>query len=94
MNAPLVLRASIQKRCEAGRSPFMGSSTTSTGAFSVSARAASSKKRARAEASTNLRSAGGDSAEARVVSIDYGSQPPSLSEGRAVELAPEFTLWQ
>ena len=34
-----------------------------------------------------LRSAGGDAGQARVVSIDYGSQPPSLSEGRAVELA-------
>ncbi|HPR45172.1 MAG TPA: DUF4178 domain-containing protein [Ottowia sp.] len=34
-----------------------------------------------------LRSQGGDVAAARVLSIDYGSQPPELSLGRSVELA-------
>jgi len=34
-----------------------------------------------------LRSQGGSAAAQRVLSIDYGSQPPALTEGRAVELA-------
>jgi endogenous inhibitor of DNA gyrase (YacG/DUF329 family) len=34
-----------------------------------------------------LRTQGGDAAAQRVLSIDYGSQPPTLTEGRAVELA-------
>jgi endogenous inhibitor of DNA gyrase (YacG/DUF329 family) len=34
-----------------------------------------------------LRTQGGDAAAQRVLSIEYGSQPPALTEGRAVELA-------
>ena len=34
-----------------------------------------------------LRTQGGDAAAQRVLTVDYGSQPPTLSEGRPVELA-------
>ncbi|MDO5691258.1 MAG: DUF4178 domain-containing protein [Pseudomonadota bacterium] len=34
-----------------------------------------------------LRTQGGDASAQRVFSVDYGSEPPTLSEGRAVELA-------
>src|SRR5262249_26100505 len=52
---PSVRRASCQKRCAAGRSPFMGSSTMSTGTDSGNSPTASSNRRARPFASMYLR---------------------------------------
>src|SRR5262249_27007551 len=54
-SVPCVKRESAQKRCAAGRSPFIGISTTSTGTFSGSSPIASSNRRARLFALMYLR---------------------------------------